>query len=377
MSVEKIAADTGSAGLTAAEQAYFDSRGATTEGLGIEPEAPAPVVSEAPKPDPKPAVADPAKPDAAKPDPAKPDVLDPDEEPLGDDGRPRNPGRFIRFGAFDKERQARRALEADLKAEREARSKEQVERARVAERLDLLNQALTAPATTDPAKAEPAEPPDPEKDIFGYVRWQDQRMAEMQKRFEETAKQGQERHQQTAAQLQEAGIRGAYVNDAQRFATTNPDFGAAYQHLLQSRDQELAHVGVSDPKRRAALIAAEERDIVEGALRDGVSPAQRIYGLAKLRGHVVPAAPAPTEATPPTPTAAVNNGTATNGAVAPSVSDEIARIKAGADASKSLSTAGSSPSGLTVEALASMPQDEFDAWLAKASKAQVKAVMGG
>jgi hypothetical protein len=64
-------------------------------------------------------------------------------------------------------------------------------------------------------------------------------------------------------------------------------------------------------------------------------------------------------------------------AAAPSVSDEIARIKAGAGASKSLSQAGGTGGGLTLEALASMPQEEFDAWLAKASRAQVRAVMGG
>jgi hypothetical protein len=51
--------------------------------------------------------------------------------------------------------------------------------------------------------------------------------------------------------------------------------------------------------------------------------------------------------------------------------------KAGADASKSLSQADGTGGGLTLESLASMPQEEFGAWLAKASRARVRAVMGG
>jgi hypothetical protein len=346
--------DTGSDGLTAAEQAYFDSRGASTDGLASEA-----VTGSGAEGDAGTAGIPQSETNAALDH--RTAAADPDEEPVGDDGRPRNPGRFIRFGAFDKERNRRKELERELTTEREGRAKEREAQARLTERLDLLNAALRPAADGGMADAQPAPPPDPEKDIFGYVRWQDQRLADLQHRLDETARHSQQRHQQTAAQLAESHLRSAYMNDAQRFAVASPDFLEAYQHLLRGRDEELAHVGVADAKQRAAMIAAEERDIVEASLRAGLSPAQRIYGLARLRGYA-PAAVA---------------GSPGSTAAAPSVSDEIARIKAGAGASKSLSQAGGTGGGLTLEALASMPQEEFDAWLAKASRAQVRAVMGG
>jgi hypothetical protein len=379
--------DTDSSGLTAAERAYFDSRGAKTDGLV--PDEPsggrAAGEEQSGSPAAPPVKADTAKPDAGAANGKAPGAdLDPDEEPLGEDGRPKNPGRFIRFGAFDKERKQRQELERALAAEREARTKEQVERAKVAERLELLNAALQ-PQPGARTEEKPAEPPDPEKDIFGYVKWQDQRLADLTKRLEDNAKQGQEQHKQTAAQLAEGNLRSAYAGDAQRFMASTPDFGAAYQHLLQSRDTELAMVGHTDPEQRRAMIVAEEREIAERFLRMGKSPAEAIYTLAKARGYAPAAAPAPTAVAATPPTAANGNGAAPaapapaqTAAAAPSVTDEIARIKAGQDASKSLSQAGGTAGGtLSMEALASMPQSEFDAWMAKASKSQIRAVMGG
>jgi hypothetical protein len=182
----------------------------------------------------------------------------------------------------------------------------------------------------------------------GYVRWQ--RLADLQRRLDETAWHRQRRHQQTT----ESNLRSAYINDAQRFVAASPDLADAHQHLLRSRDEELAHVGVAYAKQRATMIAAEEQDIVEAPLHAGPSPAQRVG----LRGCALAA-----------------NRCST--AAAPSVSDEIVRIKAGVGASKSQSQAGGTGGGLTLEALASMPREEFDAWLAKASRAQIRAVMGG
>lgn len=379
MTTETTNAD--SSGLTAAEQAYFDSRGAKTDGLV--PDAGATAAETEAKPESKPAAEAPAKPDAAaKPDkPAAATASDPDEEPLGEDGRPKNPGRYVRHGAFHEERERRKTVERELQAEREARTKEQIERAKVAERLDLLNAAL---APQPKAEEKPAPPPDPEQDIFGYAKWQGERLAALERQLGEVNGQVGKVKEQGAAEWQEARLRQSYVNDAQRFASATPDFGTAYVHLLQTRDQELAHIGHADPKKRAEMIAAEEREIVAAALQAGVSPSERIYGLAKLRGYAPAAASAQANGGA-APAAGNGNGAAANGgaapaasaAAAPSVSDEIARIKAGADASKSLSQAGGSPGGLTLEALASMSQDEFDGWMAKASKAQIRAVMGG
>jgi hypothetical protein len=76
---------------------------------------------------------------------------------------------------------------------------------------------------------------------------------------------------------------------------------------------------------------------------------------------------------------AVQNGAgAANGAnqQQPNVADEIARIAQGQAANKSLSDAGGAPNGMTLEALANMPQSDFDK-LYKSKKTQIDALMAG
>jgi len=134
------------------------------------------------------------------------------------------------------------------------------------------------------------------------------------------------------------------------------DFGEAYQFLLQGRDAELQAYGVADPAERVRLISEEERGLVQRAIKDGVSPSERVYNLAKARGYAKKEPkPEPEKTT-----------------------EQIDTIARGQAAAKTLSSAGGSPAEvLNAEALANMSEEEFEAWMAKTPRAQQRAIMGG
>jgi hypothetical protein len=324
---DAVESATGGDVLSPAEQAYFESGGSKTDGL----------VSEAAATEGAP-TAQPEPPD----DRAKDAATNDDDPALGPDGKPKNPGQWVRHGALHAERERRKKAEAELQGERELR-------ARFDERLKMLGDLSAANA----AAARPEEPPAPEKDIFGYVRHLERKLAGVEGQVGETARMAQ-------AQRAEAALKDVYLADARAFLGKTPDFGDAYQHLLRSRDQELAMIGHADPQRRAALIAAEERDLVAHALQRGTSPSEFMYALAKSRGYQGPP-----------PAAAGRNGKAP-------VTEQIETIARGQAAAKSLSNVGGSAGdAITPEALAGMSDDEFHALFNRLSKAKQREILGG
>jgi len=199
------------------------------------------------------------------------------------------------------------------------------------------------------------EPPDPAKDMLGYVRYLERKVADVDGKVGESVR-------ATEAMRADAEMKDVYTADARAFMEKTPDFAAAYQHVLRGRDAELALVGHTDPQHRAALIAAEERDLVSRALQNGTSPSEFIYALAKSRGYqpLAPAATAPGRA-----------------AKAP-VTEQIETIARGQAAAKSLSNVGGAAGDtITPEALASMSDDEFHALFNRLSKAKQREILGG
>lgn len=312
-------------GLSAEEAAFFESRGEKAEGLVEKPE-----VKEEVKEGTKDVKAE------AKADDVK---MEPDE--AEETVELENKGRFVRHGAFHKERslrkqeqEARRALETRLSEKEQAF-------ARVDERLKLLNEALAKP------EPKPDAPPDPEQDIFGYVKWQAKQIEELKGKTTEASKINEDARAHMV-------MATTYRRDASSFAEKQADFGDAYQFLMKGRDAELQAYGISDPQERARVILDEERNLVQRAIHDQASPAERVYALAKARGYV--------KAEEKKPDAA----------------EKIETIARGQSASKTLSNAGGSPSEtLTAEALANMSEEEFAAFLAKTPKSQARALMGG
>lgn len=296
--------------------------------------------------------------------PEKAASADPPKEPEApdlskdDDGEEsvevENKGRFVRHGAFHAERERRKALEKELGDIRD-------KYARGDERLRLLSEALAQPKPQQ-QEQNPAEMPDPEQDIFGALKW----LADQQRAVTERVNGTSQRVEASDAETQ---IKSAYVNDVRAFVGQAPDFGDAYQFLLQGRDAELQAMGVADPAERAQMIQDEEKWIVVRALKAQSSPATAVYNLAKARGYKKAEAP-PANGQQAAQPAAPNNGAA---------AEKIATIAKAKEATRSLSNVGGSPGvdALTMEALASMSEDEYAAIRSKLSPSKFAQIMVG
>lgn len=360
--------------LTPAEQAYLDSGGENAEGLlaeqagtKAEPEPEGKPAAEAkPAPDPKAATSETKAEPAAKagdPDPAVDDAAA--DDAAHDPAKP--PPTRVSYHKFRRVEERLKATEA-----REAELREKF--ARGDERLKLLAEALAPPkeGEGDPAKADPA--PDPEQDIFAFVRWQGRQIDRLGKALDGTRGEiGQTR--ETIQQREQADeLKTAYQRDAVTFAQKTPDFVHAYNHMLGTRAQMLEDQGYGADDIKG-ILANEERGLVQRALQANKSPAEMIYGIAQRFGY------RKADATQVSDTATTEGETAaqakpaaqTNGK--PSATQIIESVKKGQEASKTLSGTGGASQGLTVEALLAMPEDEFNAMVRSKPKT-VEALMG-
>ena len=195
---------------------------------------------------------------------------------------------------------------------------------------------------------QPAPPPTVEEDIFGAVKATSDAVAELRQRMESReARDREARHEQD--------VVAAYRTDAAQFETRNPDFRAAYSHLLASRAQELAALGYDDPRAIQDVLMADEFAVAQAAIARRQSPAEIIYNLARQRGY-----------------AGGSNAARGRGG------ERLASIERGQAANKSLSATGgaSGDAEISAEALLKMPMDEFEAWCAK-NPARARRIMGG
>jgi hypothetical protein len=274
------------------------------------------------------------------------DDLDIDGDTLitvGPDGKPRGKnGQFVPHQAFHAVREKYKTTRDEL-----AQTKEKF--ARVDERLALLNEVIGA---NQPKQAEQQqeEMPDPEKDIFAYVKWQAKQIDTLKSQLTDGSKKQESREA-------EQHFQRTYIADAMEFNTKTPDFKDAYVHLVNGRDNELKVMGMSDPAERKAFIAREEKAIVVQALQRKVSPSQMLYELAKSRGFTGKAAPAVNKNDP---------------------ASKIENVRKQQAATNSLTGAGgSSGEGLTAAALADMSETEFEQVMSKLSKSERARLLGG
>jgi len=373
--------------LTPAEQAYIESGGEKIEGLTAESTGGAPEAAAATSADP--AKAEPAKADtsaatkdaAATTTQAQPNGQGIDHEYAADDALAdavahdpkREPPKRVSFHKFRRTEERAKTAERELAELRE-------KFARGDERMRLLTEALTVAPPTAEGKTQEDDPaPDPEKDIFAFVRWQSRQMDKLHSELKNTRGEiGQTR--ETIQQREEGdALRETYQRDAVTFAQKTPDFVQAYNHMLTARAEMLADQGYAEADIRS-ILATEERGLVQRAIQAGKSPAEMIYGMARRFGYQTPtpaaAAAAPAAgATKSDAAAGATAGAAPAAAAKPSVTEEIARIQRGQEAGKTLSGAGTGAVDLTPEALALMPDHEFEALLAKKPD-QVLALMG-
>ncbi|MBR1219427.1 hypothetical protein JQ557_15595 [Bradyrhizobium sp. U87765 SZCCT0131] len=186
--------------------------------------------------------------------------------------------------------------------------------------------------------------PTVEDDIFGVVRNTSSAVSDIRRRLDAADQEKQE------VAWRDDLVR-AYQIDAAQFESRTPDFKAAYNHLLQSRAQELVALGYDDPQAVHQALLADEFAVAQMALQSRRSPAEVIYNLARQRGY--------------------SKG-------AGSAQGRLDTIARGQAAGKSFAGAGGggADSEMSAEALLRMPMDEFEAWCAK-NPARAKRIMGG
>lgn len=287
--------------------------------------------------------------------------------------------------------------QAELETTRAELAKVRESSTRVDERLRILNEALTAtPPTQQQQSDEDADPaPDPEADIFGYVRWQGRQMERLTERLQGY----DERDRQANAERE---LSTWYQGEAASFAQREQSFPLAYVYLIQNRLRELEAGGVTDQRERDRIVLSEERSVVEAAKKAGRSPAESIFALARGRGFdpekavaeyrarqngsaQQPAAqPGAAPAAPGTPLGGTPNQNPGSGAQPggqqqqqPSVTAEIERIKTAMPAATSLSSGGGVPADqLTAQMLADMSDTEFSAVVSRMSKSRAQELFG-
>lgn len=258
-------------------------------------------------------------------------------------------GRFVPHKAHHALREKYKATRDELGQARETITK-------FNERISVLSE-LFGKQDQQPEQQQQAEKdepaPDPEKDIFAFVKWQAKQIEKLTGALNEKAGKFE-------AHTAEQQFRQSYIGDATAFVQKTPDFRDAYAHLITGRDAELSAVGMADPAARKAHIAREEKALVQQALQQGVSPSQVLYNLAKARGYAGPKA----------------------SAVDPKASDPVKKIEQIANGQKAAGNnfsgaGGSGGEGLTVEAFLSMDEAEYAKAMEKLSPSQRRALLGG
>lgn len=248
-------------------------------------------------------------------------------------------------------------LNIALKQERqEAKERDR----RTEERLRLL-QSVVEQRQAPQVQQQQETIPDVDKDPLGTLKYVVGKI-----------RQGDQTQQQTQQQQQEQFYRQQIVGEASRmeaeFLSQQPDFDAstrtsptyneASNFLVTMRKAELTATGSYNPMQINQILVNETVELARQSLQNGRNPAQVIYDIAKARGFAPKAKAAPQE----------------------TESEKISRIAKGQEAGFSLSQAGGSKApankGLDAKSLATMSEDDFNSFMAKAKKSELRSLFG-
>lgn len=298
--------ETTQGGLTAAEEAYFESGG------------------EAPLDAAEPPVSDNQQQEQA---------TDQQPQPEGEGQQRDEKGRYVPHGALHAEREEHKKTRSELNELRE-------KWARIEERMQWMQQAAQPPQT----QQQEETPPDPNEDVFAALKWTQDQLIAAKKANEEARAQteAQQREQQAERQIWDY-----WEQDSQQYIQQNADFPNAAKWLSEFRDKQLSAYATidqrfADPRLRNAQIEAELKQIVVTAAQQRKSPAQYVYELAKGYGYAPQA-----------------------GAQGIQLPEQLQRVQKAQDASKSLSQAPGRAGGeeTSLETIMSMGRAEFDVWI--------------
>ncbi|HVZ18171.1 MAG TPA: hypothetical protein VG897_13695, partial [Terriglobales bacterium] len=269
----------------------------------------------------------------------------------GSEGAQQQQPKMVRLEALQQERNTNKELNAQIKAEREARA---VLENRTNQILALLaQQEQTRQAAAQP-QPQAEKIPDINEDPAGWVAATMQQTGRTLQEVQNELAQRKQAEQQ-ASQVQRIISNAAHL-EAQ-FKSTTPDYDAAAGFLLESRKKELEFMGF-DPVTIQNQINAERIQLADLSMRRGQNPAQAVYEFAKMRGY----APKQT----PAPNAGQGDGQQQQQSAQQQVTgaERLAALEAGQEAGQSISQGrGNAPRPLTATRLLEMSEAEFDKML--------------
>lgn len=321
--------------LSEAEQAYFDSEGATH--FEVEDNAEAQAKTET----------------KAETDETR--VLTDEEAQKAIEGKDDDEkGRFVNYGALHKERSQRKELEAEVSGLKQFK-------AAMEEKMRWTD-ALLKPQEQ---KADEDPEPDPNQDIFAHNAWLKRQLESVQNTVASKANEDAKAKEAAAAEQQ---VWSRWESDSRAYMQENQDFGNAAKWLSDFRDKQLQALSVvdpqfADPRMRNWQIERELAQIVAGSAQAGRSSAQTIYEIAQGYGYQVKA-PDPAELLK-----------------MPELPGKLKNVEKAQQASRTVGNGSGRTEGadeISIDSLAAMPQGEFNEWMkVPANESRFKKMMGG
>ena len=257
------------------------------------------------------------------------------EKPKEPDGK-KQEQHMVPHGALHAEREERKKAQADA-AEAHAKFARMQERFKIAQ--EQAQQEMQS--TFAQQNNQQSEPPLPDKDFVGYVRW-----LEANKQAQDEAQFYEQIAQQYAVkQAQQAENIVEYFKTSVDVAKGQcPDFDEAANFLYETRVNQLkalqaAYPAFADENTINKQIGSELNAIAIGAIQSGANPAEIIYNYAKSAGYV------PKQ---------------------PDASKDIADMQAQQTAARTLTSSNGSTVAdpVSLEAIDKMSEQEFAAWIA-------------
>lgn len=236
---------------------------------------------------------------------------------------------------------------------REERNKRIEAEKRAAVLEDRWNRVLEAQQSQQEAQQPQVdEIPDPNASPMEALAWVTKQITATK---EAEAARAAETQQTQRAEQEWQQVYTAVNNDYTEAVAADASINDARDALIQSHGQELLAMGVP-PERIQAEITRIENEHIRYAHSQGIPIGKYVKGLAQARGWTAKAAAPP-----------VDPG------------EEIDRLSAAVEGSTSLSNAGgAAPRTLDAKAIGDMKPEEFEKWLAKdGNQAKFRKLAGG
>lgn len=228
-----------------------------------------------------------------------------------------------------------------LAALHQARQENKEMRARV-ERMEQTFAELQRRAQQ---QAQP-EVPDKDVDPVGYFLHENE---QLRQRLDQVAQSQTQWEQQQQREAQNQQFFNNVRNIEQQFQAATPDYEQASKYLRDAVYQDFINRGADQNEAQHAM-TNQMITMVSQAMQMGVNPAMLGYQMAQARGWKSPQAAAPV-------------------IPAQTNTEKISQINKGQAAAKSLSaTGGKAKAELTLESLAEMDDDDFEANWSQLSK---------